>query len=499
MLTKRYILETIVFLSGAVVMIVELIGSRILAPYVGTSIFVWTSLIGIILASLSLGYAWGGKLADRSPSPKTFGIILFAAGLAIALTAISKTQFLFFIVGFTPDIRVGSVLAVLLLFAPTGILLGMVSPYAVKLKLQTLASSGSTVGNLYAISTVGSIVGTFAAGFLLIPVMPITTLLFALSLIMVLLSLLAGPFGGKRKLMIIVLVFLGSALAISPFVHAAPPERLKVINTSYTTVFVQENVDVSTHRPVRYLITNPKGIQSGMFLDAPAELLFDYSRFYRLSEFFQPDIKHTLMIGGAGYSFPKFFLEHFPTSKIDVVEIDPGMTKIAQEYFALRPNPRLNITHADARVFLRTVPQGTYDAIYGDAFLSYYSIPYQLTTKEAVEDMYRALADDGVVLLNLISAIEGDKGKFLRAEYATFKSVFAEVYLFPVHDTVDGTKLQNIMLVALKKPVNRPFTSNDPQIQEYLYHVWEKSVPSDMPLLTDEFAPVDQYMMENFL
>ena len=496
---KKHILETIVFLSGAVVMIVELIGSRLLAPYVGTSIIVWTSLIGIILASLSLGYAWGGKLADKSPNYKTFGYILFASGLAIALTAFSKTQSLNFIVNISSDIRLSSVLAAILLFTPSSVLLGMVSPYAVKLKLQTLECSGQTVGNLYAISTIGSIVGTFAAGFLLIPLLPITTLLLALSLIMILLSLLAKPFRVKQKPIIIILVFLSSALAVSPFVHAVNPEKLKVINTSYTTVFVQENVDVSTNRPVRYLITNPKGIQSGMFLDAPKELLFDYSRFYRLSEFFHPDIKHALMIGGAGYSFPKFFLEHFSTSIIDVIEIDPEMTAIARQYFALEPNERLNITHADARVFLRQAPEAIYDVIYGDAFLSYFSIPYQLTTKEAVKDLHRTLKDDGVVLLNLISAIEGDKGKFLRAEYATFRSVFSDVYIFPVRTTEHGQILQNVLLVALKKPLTKPLISDDREIQLYLDHLWSKPIPEDMPLLTDEFAPVDQYMMKNFL
>ena len=235
-----------------------------------------------------------------------------------------------------------------------------------------------------------------------------------------------------------------------------------------------------------------------MYLENPDELIFRYSQFYNLVEFFKPDLKQVLMIGGAGYSYPKYFLQNFPSARMDVVEIDPGMTKIAQQYFALKPNDRLRIVHQDARVYLHTAASSSYEAIFGDAFQAYYSLPFQLTTKEAAEDMFRVLTDDGVARINIVAALEGDKGKFLRAEYATFKTVFKEVYLFPVSSKADATVTQNYLLIALKKSLAKPWQSENEKIQTYLDNLWTKAVPLDMPILTDEFAPVDQYMMANF-
>ncbi|MFH1533488.1 MAG: fused MFS/spermidine synthase, partial [Nitrospirota bacterium] len=162
---KKYILEIIVFFSGAIVMVLELVGSRVLAPYVGTSILVWTSLIGIILGSLSLGYYLGGRIADKKASFRILAFILFSAAILITLTTLIKSPVLTFIQTSIRDLRTASVVATILLFTPASIALGMVSPYSVKLKLHRLEATGRTVGNLYALSTIGSIVGTFLAGF----------------------------------------------------------------------------------------------------------------------------------------------------------------------------------------------------------------------------------------------------------------------------------------------------------------------------------------------
>src|SRR3989338_163916 len=165
---KQYKLELIVFLSGAVIMILELTGSRVLAPYLGNSTFVWTSLIGVILGRLSIGYWLGGKVADQKASYENFSLILMIAGVLIGLTTIGKEIILQFIQNSTQSIRIGSLIASIIIFAPASIFLGMVSPYAIRLKIKSIEKSGRTVGNLYALSTIGSIVGTFLAGFWLI-------------------------------------------------------------------------------------------------------------------------------------------------------------------------------------------------------------------------------------------------------------------------------------------------------------------------------------------
>jgi spermidine synthase len=171
------------------------------------------------------------------------------------------------------------------------------------------------------------------------------------------------------------------------------------------------------------------------------------------------------------------------------------VTELAKKYFRLEENPRLTIYHEDGRVFLNKT-QGKYDVIFGDAFNSLHSLPYQLTTKEAVQKKYNILNDDGVVILNLISAIEGEKGKFLRAEYATYKSLFPQVYLFPVAGSGYGNIVQNIILVALKSEKDQTFNDSDPKLNEYLQHLWKKTVDADIPILTDNFAPVAYYINE---
>ncbi|CAN5599837.1 hypothetical protein BH18ACI1_BH18ACI1_02270 [soil metagenome] len=166
---KNLILEITVFICGALVMIYEITGTRLLSPYIGASTYVWTSLIGVILAALSLGYWLGGKIADKKPDIKILASVIFLAGGLVSLTILLKDIILSFIAESSAILEIKSLIAALLLFAPASVLLGFVTPYAVKLKMSSLADTGKTVGRLYALSTVGSILGTFLAGFFLIP------------------------------------------------------------------------------------------------------------------------------------------------------------------------------------------------------------------------------------------------------------------------------------------------------------------------------------------
>jgi MFS family permease len=183
---KRFFLEIVVFVCGAVVMAYEIIGSRMLGPYVGTSYEVWTSIIGIILLSLSLGYYLGGRIADRRPFFGLFSLIIVLASFFIFLSTLVKDILLDYLLKVIVNINLVSILASILLFAVPALLLGMVSPFAVRLKIKNLQTSGLTVGNLYAISTMGSIVGTFLAGFYLIPSFRITLILYLLAGILLL-------------------------------------------------------------------------------------------------------------------------------------------------------------------------------------------------------------------------------------------------------------------------------------------------------------------------
>jgi spermidine synthase len=229
-----------------------------------------------------------------------------------------------------------------------------------------------------------------------------------------------------------------------------------------------------------------------MFVDAPNELAAEYTKYYDLAAYFKPDFQRTLIIGGCAYSYPKYFLEKYPDKDIDVVEIDPAMTKIAREYFNLKDDENLKIIHEDGRIFLNK-NQEKYDIILGDAFGSTLSIPYQLTTKEAVKAMSNSLSDDGLVVLNLISAFEGKKSQFLQAEYKTFQSIFPKVLLYQVNDK-DRETTQNIILVALKQEDGS--YANPDNFQSILANEYKNRVETNLPILTDNFAPVDNYLLK---
>jgi spermidine synthase len=489
---RDYILEVTVFLTGAVIMIYELVGSRVLGPFFGTSLFVWTGLIGIILGSLSVGYYLGGIAADKDARESKLSIIILFAALCIGITTATKDLLLRFFQGNFTDVRLMSLLSSVILFSPASVLLGMVSPYVAKIKLSKSENTGATVGSLYAISTAGSITGTFLAGFFLIPYFGTNNLLVLLALALVAISILVSFKSFKKIKLIMLLVFL-TGLAVVGRMNSAKFEQGFIdVDSLYGRIWIYETEQEDIKGKIRTMIIDSE-MNSAMYLNSD-DLVFEYTKYYDLAAHFNSDIDRGVMFGGAGYSYPKHFLDNFPEARLDVVEIDPVVTELAKKYFRLESNPRLSIYHQDGRVFLNNAAMGKYDVIFGDAFGSHYSIPYQLTTLEAVQKKHDILKDDGVVVLNIISAIKGEKGEFLRAEYATYQKVFPQVYLFPVDDHTDGETLQNIMLVALKSESKPDFTSANQEINGFLSHKWDEEVEKDKPILTDDKAPVDFYI-----
>ena len=228
-----------------------------------------------------------------------------------------------------------------------------------------------------------------------------------------------------------------------------------------------------------------------MYLDNPNELALPYTRFYRLAEYYRPGMRRMLVLGGGGFSFPKYALAHYPDLQVDVVELDPGMVSLARSHFALPEDPRLRVIEADARTFLQRT-ENRYDVILCDVFNSNYAIPFHLVTVEAVGLMRRALNPSGVVLVNLLASPEGVASRFYQALYATFATAFAEVHAYAVHDPADRRQWQNLMLAALtgSPPATRP---DDPSLHGLLANALPPPATTLAPF-TDEFAPVDRYL-----
>jgi spermidine synthase len=483
-----------VFVSGAVVMIYEINGSRIIAPYIGSSVYVWTSLIGTILAALSLGYWLGGRAADRIPRPGVLAAAIFSAGGLVGTTILLKDVILMFVVSLPTGLEVRSIVSALFLFAPASVALGFVIPYATKLRLSSLDDTGKTVGQLYALSTVGSIVGTFSAGFLFIPYIGSTRTLYILTAVLFVLAFSLFPLKFNRtRISLLLITFLAVVWSEAGAYWFETRTGLKEVDTQYSRIRVFDSTDSKTGRPIRVLLTDPYSTQSAKFLDGD-DLALEYTKYYDLVRHFVPDIDHGLMIGGAGYSYPSYFLRHFPEAKLDVVEIDPGLTEIARSHFGLRDAPNLRIFHEDGRVFLNSVGSKSYDAVFVDAFGSLFSVPFHLATVEAVGEMHRALRDKGVVIVNIGSAISGPGSEFLQSEYQTLIHVFGDVRAYQVDPKRDVSELQNVILVALKdRNIKRP-EPVDTEIKRMLGNEIKIDLDESAQILTDDYAPVEAFV-----
>lgn len=477
-----------VFFCGAAVMIIELTGSRILAPVLGTSLIVWTSLIGIVLASLSLGAWWGGIIADRNPQPKILGRIVLLAAWATTAIGLSKTWVLDLMQGIG-DLQTVAVVATVALFSPASVLLGMVAPFAVRLRLEDREHSGRTAGNLYAVSTIGSIVGTFLAGFVLIAWVGSTSILYLTAAGLAVASFFAEPSGKPIKGCSFILFVLAAFLNHNHDGFLAKQGFIDT-DTPYNRVMVYNSKELATGRLTREMVTGPQGRQSAMYLDDINELAVAYTRFYRLAEYFKPEMKRMLVLGGGGFSFPKYALAHYPELQIDVVELDPGIISLSRSHFGLSDNPRLRIIEEDARMFLQKTTE-RYDVILCDVFTSHYSIPFHLVTVEAIQRMRNALTPAGVVLVNVLASQKGQSSDFYSAFYQTLKTTFPDIRAYAVFNPADIRLWQNLILAAFATPFRETVTAHS-DIQEMLANQINPPTKTIEPF-TDEFAPVDRY------
>lgn len=480
-------LEVVVFLCGVCGMVLELVGSRVIAPYFGSSLPVWTSLIGVILGSLSLGYFWGGKLADKRQSYSFLASILILAGIFIAFTAFAKEILLVsFSRWLSGQIEFGSILAVTILFAPASVILGIVSPYAAKLKLKEMKKSGSVVGNLYAISTFGSIVGTFMAGFYLVPFFGNTKILYMIAITLFSASIFLCI--KKNLFRLTVGIFIFAFLFVLGEINGVfKPNFVADQDTQYGRIVVRDTK--LNGEDVRYLSTDNSGWQSAVYLKDPDILVFNYMRAYRLANDIDPRPQKALMIGGAGYTFPRNFLASNVNASMDVVEIDPKMTEIARKYFFLKDDNRMNIIHQDARTFVKN-SRDKYDVVFLDAF-SGVTPPPHLTTQEFMSGLGDLLTDNGALFINLLSTVEGRGSGFYIAEVNTLRRVFPKLDAYFLQKR-SKTVLQNILLVAYKNPKNTEENIKDPSLSKLLS--MKVSVNNDLgngEILTDDHAPVE--------
>lgn len=497
-------LAVLVFVAGIASMSLEFTASRILIPIFGSSIYTWGSLIGVILAGLSLGYHIGGKLADKNPNFLKLCLVIFSAGLYIIFIPFIAPTLTSFFVQFVSDSRYASLFAVFTLLMLPTFLLGIVSPYAIKLATRRLTELGNVSGNLYSLSTIGSIVGTFLTVFVLIPTFEINYIIFGLGVTLMFFSSLFGPARFPKILAVFVVILL----FFFPSINLSSAGTV-MIHPTGTLVYEKEtlysHLDVIDNGNIRTLYLDGNK-HSQMYKDKPEELAITYTKYFHLGFLFNPNAKDVLFVGGGGFSGPKNFLSTYSDVRIDVVEIDSDVISAARDYFNLPVDngSSLMIYNDDARNFLSKTEK-KYDLIILDAFSKNY-IPFHLMTLEYFQLLDKKLTSDGVIISNNIGSMTGDRSDIIRAVYKTISQVFPSVYFFPTEH--NSGNLQNIMLAAMKTPTEyskdelRQLASNNDNNNhdsttalddlDYLEHLYEAELKtSDVPLLTDQFAPVD--------
>nr|WP_199243411.1 fused MFS/spermidine synthase [Halopenitus persicus] len=484
--------EAAVFVSGVASMGLEILAGRIIAPQFGSSIYTWGTIIGVFLAALSAGYHRGGKLATEEATERRLARLLLGTAVWVALLVFAGDLLLRSTVAFPLPSRVASLPAVVLLFGPPTYLLGFISPYGAELSRKE--GLGRASGHVYAVGTIGSIVGAFGTTYFLIPSLGVDAIGLVFGLLLVATAaVLLLPSPSRDSILAVVGVLVVLVAAFSSGAAGVAPEGQVV----YQTQTPYQQLEVIDSGDTRTLYLDGQR-HSAMDLSDPNRHVFSYTRYFHLPYLFADDpddIDRVLFIGGGGFTGPKRFVEEYDAT-VDVVEIDPEVIDVAKRYFAVEESEQLRIHNDDGRRYLRNTNE-TYDLIVLDAYKKD-KVPFQLTTREFMELSNDRLSEDGMVFANVISAPSGPASRFYRAEYATMDAVYPNVYSFP---TAGGSGIiQNIEMVATKDAaVVTEETLRDRNARRDIgidlsaeiddYRV-EEDV-GDAPILRDDYAPVD--------
>lgn len=488
---KRKKLLFVVFITGACLLILEIVATRILSPYFGNTIFTTTSVIGVVLAALSFGYYYGGIYADRNSSVERFYRLILFAGLSVIFLQILNI-FLIPVITYEFSIRTGPLIVSIILFLTPSFLLGMLSPFAIKLheKNNKKTGIGKLTGEVFFASTLGSIFGTFLAGYFLIPNFGIRSVVIGVGLT---LSII-GFFGSFRIIMLKNFIFSllltlilfsfslinQSTLRGQVYIEDGIYERLSVVDLDYKG------------RPARILLQDAS-FGSGILLDGSENLVFDYTHYYKLYRLANKQPDNALFIGAGAYTMPNKMVQEVPGMVVDVVDIEPKLYGIAQNYFGLEETHKIKNNISDGRRFLYEVNKN-YDFIFSDVYYSY-SIPVQFTTAEFFELSYDKLSNEGVFVANIIGDLSPDKNSLTFRLYKTFSESFENSYLFAV-DSPKSMKPQNFIFVGLKNTKNLLTLLNESD-DRFLNNLGDKLVDTNKynmesyMILTDDFAPIE--------
>lgn len=485
-----------VFLSSAILLVMEMVAARLIAPYVGVSLYTWSAVIGVILAGLSLGNWIGGVYADRGAGARATGACLLGAA-AVSIAVLPILNWLAPLIQISGlSLLSASLLLVLGLFLLPAILIGVVTPLLTTLALRANPHTGHVVGLMHALAALGSILGTFAAAWWLIPTLGSRLVVITCGL---LLAALAVPFLRPLRAVTAVIAAIGAGI-LGLALHtsdalSSPCDR----ESSYFCIRVIDeqlaaNAGQARSMVLDHLLHGTNHAQRPQLLLAPYVHLMDelIRRHHRgrkgLAYFF---------IGGGAYTQPRAYLAGDPQARITVTELDPTVTEVARESLYLDDHD-MRIVHDDARAVLAREPS-RYDIIVGDAFHDI-AVPYHLVTREFATLVRRRLNDDGIYVLNLVDAYP--HARLAKSIVRTLRETFTYVDIWLERLPADPTRVTYVISASQREIVrDRILATHRPA------RSWRRvntqldgtATAAATPVLTDDRAPVEHLIAELFM
>ena len=484
---------TVVFLAAAAVLVLEIVALRLIAPYVGVTLQTNTAVIGAALGAIALGAWTGGRLADRTDPGRLLGpLLLLGAGLTMLVVPLVRwageaTRG-------SADASAVLLLAMAAVFAPAA-LLSAVTPMVVKTQLTDLGETGTVVGRLSGIGTLGGILATFATGFLLVAALPSTVIVLGVGVAVGILGVVVLAHRGRRRAADGArLPAAGLALLpVSAALLVAAPRACDV-ETAYHCARVVADPD----RPTGRTLVLDTLRHSYVDLADPGHLEFEYVRaIASLADVFRPAGAPVaaLHVGGGGATLPRYLEATRPGGRGLVLEIDGGVVELDRSRLGLRTGPSLDVRVGDARTGLAALPGAEWDLVIGDAFGGV-AVPWHLTTRETAGQVRRVLGPGGIYAMNVIDC---PPDRFARAEIATLRAVFGHVALMAAPVTVAGTGGGNHVLLASTEPL--PLDALARRLAER--GPWVVAGEAETVrfagtarVLTDDYAPVDQLVTQ---
>jgi spermidine synthase len=501
-----YLIYVVAFVSGAIVMSFEMLGSRYLNPYFGSGIYTWAALISTVLTALTAGYFLGGLIADRTASMTALGaIVLVGSAYLWALPGFAE-WILELVLAAIDDVRGGSLVAALAIMLFPVTCLGMYSPFAIRLLLRSARQSGRISGAVYGISTAGSILGTLGTTFFLIPTIgtrAITLMLGTVGVVSGLLLILVARADRRRlaatvwtagALVVMLTPAPGAEVLLDEEIRAAmlkhPDGRVAHVESEYNDIFVNKRGSELT---MSFQLKGWDYTESAVSLRDPDDLPIRYTQVMTVATIYPKDLKRILMIGLGGGSIPTYLGRFLPDVALDTVEIDRRVIDVAKSYFGIIATERVRYLDGDGRVFLNRNPQ-SYDLILVDAYHGGY-VPFHLLTKEFYTLLRQRLSPGGAVAFNV-----HDGTKLYASTVKTLAAVFPGLDLYPsglgeVTAVATATSAPDpatlaVRAIALQERYGFRFPLPD-LLKRRLADPLAQAARGD--LITDDFAPVNVY------